>query len=206
MTAPLPRIGHAITTLGGMADDFMLTILELKARDSANQTLPFLHGHALELSAKCAILQLEQSLDPDKLGHKIQKIYAKIAVCCPEFGCLLPKPNSYARYRSIWVRDGIPNQIIELPPPDLLDEYELCFFIENIVNLKYGLDKNMELLSPIHISHKSINSKFLNLFAGTRKIYATPDLNQRAMNRGEALFGSNQATASRLHAYFGVNS
>jgi hypothetical protein len=198
------QVAHVINNIGQMADDFMLAILLMKATDKTTKTLPFLHAHALELSAKCAILQIDQAIPSDKLTHRIREAYKKITQHRLDFADLLPKDDSYTNYRKVWIRDVIPDQNIELPNPELLDEYEVCFFIENIVDLKYGFNKQMQLVSPVEISRANINSKFWKLFAGTRQIYSTNDLNERVISRGISMFGSNSAAKTNLMTYFGV--
>ena len=190
--------------MGRMADDFMFSLLILKSCHAANSSLPFLHAHALELSAKSAIFHIEGSLATEALGHDIRKLYKKISLTVSGFEALCPREESYTNYRTVWIHDD-PGQNVELPHPDTLNEWELCYFIENITDLKYGFTKKMEQVSILALQSNEVNSKFLALFAASRKIYANAALNSYALTKGRELFGATPMTDGRVRQYFGIS-
>ena len=63
------------TKLGELADDTLITIIVLKSKDNANDMLPFLHAHALELSAKAVCLKLNLNYKKLRDGHDLISIY-----------------------------------------------------------------------------------------------------------------------------------
>ena len=119
--------------MGRIADDFMFALLILKSCHAANSSLPFLHAHALELSAKSAIFHIEGSLATEALGHDIRKLYKKISLTVSGFEALCPREESYTNYRTVWIHDD-PGQNVELPHPDTLNEWRvgtLLFYREH---------------------------------------------------------------------------
>jgi hypothetical protein len=197
-------VAGSITTLANMADDVLINTLMLKSIDPENHVLPFLQVHALELAAKCALLKLEQKQTSDLLSHKIRVIFQSIIKHRPNMRNLFPSGAAFSKYRSVWIQDIDKHQNIELPNPDVLNEYEIAFWIENITELKYGFSKRFELTSSIHIFSPDVNNKFRVLFASTRAIYASAELNTRVLERGSKIFGCDSRTYSDMKIHFGI--
>ena len=195
----------AIQSLGTMADDFLLNFLLLKATAPQSKSLPFLQAHTLELVAKCALIKIENRLDPDFLSHKVLGIYKQISRQRPEVAALLPSINAFANYRTVYVSDTGTHQEVKLPEPTILEEYELAFFLDNLPNLKYGFSKKFELMSILHISSPEVNYKLRELISTTRAIYANQALNAAALESAQKVFGTDEKTLSKLKTFLGIS-
>lgn len=181
---------HVIGLWAKAADDFLLNVLLLKAKDYQNDALPFLHAHALELSAKCALL----TLDPVRkiTDHKLKKIYDDIAARDTGFGNAIPSPGSFDNYKNLYSPQTGNNTNVTLPEnPEKIYEYELCYFIENVADLKYGFHKSMKLVSALSIKYEPINDKFLKLFFACRKIYKNEVLDRATEGKSMQIFGES---------------
>jgi hypothetical protein len=164
--------------LGEKADDIFYNILLLKITDPTNGFLPFLYAHSLELSAKTACLKLE--IDYSTNGHNLMDIYKSIAEKVPFIEKLIPTEVQLRDYKKIWVSsDPILTKNINIldpkekqPNPDELLQLELAYFVDNVMNLKYGIDKKKSYVSLIQISYEGLNQHFTNLFIECRKTYS----------------------------------
>jgi hypothetical protein len=175
-----------ITQLGEMADDVMYSIMLLTVTDRSNDFLPFLYGHALELSAKAAGIELNVD---DKLlnSHDIIPIYQSIAKQIPTISQYIPTEEHLREYKNVWVSTGhVLTKNIDILNPNKrqtnlneLMQWELAYFLENIKNLKYGFDKKKIFVSIIQIIYDGLNPYFLNLFIACRNIYFIERSNER---------------------------
>ncbi|MEI6124903.1 MAG: hypothetical protein WCQ95_14905 [Bacteroidota bacterium] len=175
-----------ISQLGEMADDVLYSIILLTVTDRSNVFLPFLYGHALELSAKAAGIELNVD---DKIlnSHDIIPIYESIAKKLPTISQHIPTEEHIREYKNVWVSSGhvltknidILNPKHRQPTPNELKQWELAYFIENVKNLKYGFDKKKIFVSIIQITYNGLNPYFLNLFLACRNIYCIPSSNER---------------------------
>jgi hypothetical protein len=188
---------------GMMADDFLLTILLLKNFDYCNTGLPFIHAHVLELSAKAALYTLDPNALSDNVGHNIRYIYSRLSQLIEGFPELLPSERSFQSYNDLWWNGDGPHTVEKIPPPDELCEWELCYFIDNIVDLKYGYKKNHKLISALDIATKNLNHKFMAIFGACRKQYANIKMNAAALQKGAIMFGSTDENMRYLNKIFG---
>jgi hypothetical protein len=195
---------HVISSLGQLADDFFITVLLLKSSDPQNMALPFLHAHVLELSGKAACHALSASMSGLSNGHDIMGIYQCLAAKLPAVTTVLPTTSQMLQYPSVWFRPDGSTRDIELPPPDELDALELCYFIDNAMDLKYGFTKRLDQISGLHIPYAEINSRFLGLFRTSRDAYADADLNTRMKQRLYGPFGKSPETDRKLLALLGI--
>lgn len=163
--------------LGEKADDIFYNIILLKNVDPTNRFLPFLYAHSLELSAKTVCLKLD--IDYSTNGHNLMNIYKSISKKVPVIEKLIPTEKHLEDYKKIWVSsEPILNKDINIldpkekqPNPDELLQLELAYFIDNVMNLKYGIDKKKSYVSLIQISYPSLNRHFANLFIECRCLY-----------------------------------
>ncbi len=170
-------IKYAIKTLSEMADDFLLGIIAIKRNDMTNNSLPFMHAHALELSAKAACYHL--GIDVKKNGHDIMSIYKLLNEHIPVLSSLVPTVKEFEEYRKTWLIGNSTQPDLYIDDPMNLYRLELAYYIDNVMNLKYGLTKDNIRVSLFEISYKELNSHFLRLFNSCRKTYLTDELNDR---------------------------
>nr|MBN1228882.1 hypothetical protein [Anaerolineae bacterium] len=187
---------------GRLADDFMLDIILLKKRDFNNGSLPFLHAHVIELATKAALLNLEGKTL--RLNHRIMDMLIHLAITLIELGPLIPSDEAFEKYRNLWLLDrGIDSyDISHIPSPDVLEEWELCYFIENIVDLKYGYTKDLRLVSMLSIVTPKLNQRFKRMFNVLRKQYSNSDATTQLLNRGLQVFGDTDSNRSVLTDIF----
>lgn len=197
------NITNIINKYSEMADDFFFSMLLLKKFNYNNQSILFQMAHIIELASKCALLKLDNHRNPSKLSHKIREIFDQLKILHPSLVDFLPEDSLYSQYRTLYVQDGS-DQSITLPPPDQLWQMELCFIIENITDLKYGFNREMELVSAIRICSPDINYKFTNLFKELRKIYATDELNKRIWIIAAEMGAIGSQNEDSLKDYFGL--
>jgi Txe/YoeB family toxin of Txe-Axe toxin-antitoxin module len=163
-------------------------------------SLPFLHAHTLELSAKAACYQLGVSLASVKNGHDIIRIYGLLKSSLPNLNSAIPTGSHLTNYKKIWFPSNAPVSNVQLPPPDELDNLELAYFVDNVMNLKYGFTKQLIQVSSLAIAYKEVNSKFLALFRICRDTYADTDLNERLKGKIFGLFGRTIETEKKIYA------
>ena len=168
---------YAIQTLSEMADDFLFSIIAVKRNDFTNNSLAFLHAHALELSAKSACYKL--GIDIKKNGHNIMSIYSLLELHVPQIKSLRPTSQELDEYKKTWLRGDSSNTSFDIKNPDELYRMELSYFIDNTMNLKYGITKENIQVSLFEMSYAEINSHFMRLFNTCRNIYVTTELNER---------------------------
>src|SRR5437773_558871 len=58
-----------------------------------------------------------------------------------------------------------------------------AYFIDNIVNLKYGIDKTPAYISVISLHYDHFNPHYLNLLSFCRNIWSNSELNKRLKNK-----------------------
>lgn len=170
--------------LGRKADDIIYNIILLKFADPTNSFLPFMYAHSLELSVKTACLKL--GIDFSKDNHNLMNIYNKIQRDIPSIGNLIPTQQHFTEYKKIWVKtEPILTKNINILDPkekqpnlDEILQLELAYFIDNVMNLKYGVDKKNSYVSVIQISYEGLNRHFINLFVECRKIYANDNIDR----------------------------
>ena len=190
---------HVSSQFGKMADDFFFCILMLKSSCSQNNSLPFLHAHTLELSAKAACLKLDIPL-PSKNGHNILDIYSLLQPILPSLEKDIPTSRHLWEYKKIWFNIKTQGHNIELPHPEELYKLELAYFVDNVMNLKYGFNKKMEQVSSVSISNKEINSGFLSLFNTCRNVYADSEINNEIKEKLYNVFGRSPETDRKIAA------
>jgi len=195
---PLPI--PIITSLGEMADDVFLSVCFLTIADSLNKFLPFLHGHVLELTAKtaCKKLGLDYMQIKSKSGHNLFEIFKLLQTKVPEIVPHLPTEEHFQNYQRVWVQTGAvltKNINIDfLPPPSELWKWELAFFMDNVMNLKYGVDKEDIYVSILQMTNKSLNPDFLNLFTICRSVYSIPRSNRTLKGKLIGIFQETEDT------------
>jgi hypothetical protein len=187
---------------GRLADDFMLDIILLKKRDFQNESLPFLHAHVIELATKAALIKAEGEIQ--NLNHRIMDMLNRLAKSIEELGTLIPSDEAFIKYRELWLRDrGAGNyEISYIPAPEVLEEWELCYFIENIVDLKYGYTKDLRLVSVLSVATPTLNQRFKRLFKTLRKQYSNSNATTALINRGLKIFGNTDSNRSVLEDVF----
>jgi hypothetical protein len=197
ITVPPDKAAQAF---GQMADDYLFATVLHKSIYKMSSTLPFLHAHALELSAKAACHELGLSLADLRNGHDLMEIYRILETVIPEITGLIPTSSELNDYKNVWLRDYGTPQHITLPPPNELDRLELAYFVDNIMNLKYGFTKGLVSVSMIRISYSEINSSFLSLYRCCRAAYENIELNTRIKAEFCRIFGGTPETHQRIHA------
>jgi len=187
---------------GRLADDFMLNIILLKKRDFQNESLPFLHAHVIELATKAALINVEGEIE--SLNHRIMDMLYRLANSVDELGTLIPSDEAFIKYRELWLSDRGPGNYVisNIPAPEVLEEWELCYFIENIVNLKYGYAKDLRLVSVLSVATPTLNQRFKRLFKVLRKLYSNSDATTILINRGLKIFGNTDSNRSVLEDVF----
>lgn len=173
---------HRTMRLAEMADDFLIYIIMVKSNPENFKemvSLPFIHGHALELSIKSACLHIgvkdEEFSKVGKNGHNIIGLYDLL---CSKtiIKSTFPSKADMNAVESFFTK----TQISELPKDlDTLDLLEMAFFCKNVIDLKYGSHKDGSNISNIGIEYKHINHIFLNFFKEVRKIYSNVSLDAR---------------------------
>jgi hypothetical protein len=103
---------YAIQTLSEMADDFLFAIIAVKRNDFTNNSLAFLHAHALELSAKAACYKL--GIDVKNNGHNIMSIYSLLEHHIPQIKTLKPTNQELEEYKKTWLRGDSPNTSFDI--------------------------------------------------------------------------------------------
>lgn len=193
---------EVVEKFGRLADDFMLDIILLKKRDFQNESLPFLHAHVIELATKAALINTNGKIE--SLNHRIMDMLSRLATSINDLGKLIPSNEAFIKYRELWIRDrGAGNyEISQIPAPELLEEWELCYFIENIVDLKYGYTKDLCLVSVLSVSTPNLNQRFKKLFKVLRKQYSNSDATTALINRGLKIFGNTDSNRSALEDVF----
>jgi hypothetical protein len=189
----------AAQAFGRMADDYFVATILHKTFYKISSTLPFLHAHALELSAKAACHELGLSLTVLKNGHDLMGIYKILETEIPEIIDLIPTSAELNDYKNVWLRDDGTPQNITLPPPNELVRLELAYFVDNVMNLKYGFTKGLVAVSMLQISYSEINSSFLSLYRCCRAAYANIELNIRIKAELCRIFGDTPDTHQRIH-------
>lgn len=189
---------HLASQFGQMADDFFFCIIMLKGTSEQNRSLPFLHAHVLELSAKAACYKLGISIAGIKTGHDILSIYDLLKPHLPNLTNTLPATSHLRDYKKIWFPGNTPMSNVTLPPPDEFDNLELAYYVDNVMNLKYGFTKQLVQIDNIQLSYKEVNSKFLTLFTTCRNVYADVDMNQRIKGKIYAVFGQSAETERKI--------
>lgn len=189
---------YAIRTLSEMADDFLLAIIAIKHNDMTNDSLPFLHAHALELSAKTASYHF--GIDIKKKGHDIMSIYGLLENFIPTINSLVPTPEEFAEYRKTWLIGNSTETSFDIKNPDHLFRLELAFYIDNVTNLKYGITKENVQVSLFDMFYKEINQHFLRLFNNCRRTYVTDKLNNRFKEKIFKSVGQNEETEKKCNA------
>jgi len=181
--------------LGRTADDIIYNIILLKSTDPINSFLPFMYAHSLELAAKTACLILE--IDYSTNGHNLMNIYKSLSEKVPTIKNYVPSEKHLVEYKKIWVSsEPILTKNINIldpkekqPNPDELLQLELAYFIDNVMNLKYGVDRKKSYVSIIQISYPGINRHFINLFIECRKIYADDISDEQFTSKFYRTFG-----------------
>jgi len=187
---------------GRLADDFMLDIILLKKRDFQNESLPFLHAHVIELATKAALINADGKIE--SLNHRIMDMLHRLATSIDKLGPLIPSDETFIKYRELWLKDrGAGNyKITHIPPPEVLEEWELCYFIENIVDLKYGYTKDLCLVSVLSVTTPILNQRFKRLFKALRQQYSNSNATKVLINRGLKIFGNTDSNRSVLEDVF----
>jgi hypothetical protein len=186
--------------LGSMADDFFFSIVILKQADSASRTLPFLHAHCLELSAKAACYKIDPT--EKALGnHEIMKLYDKIATRDSDMHSILPNDTYFTGYRNFFVPENlatsydydnsVPRNVVS---PSEFFKYEISYFIEEIIGLKYGVTKKMETISLKRYAYSEVNPEFLKIFNFCRKIYTNLQMDNRIKEKMYSKFEKTEDT------------
>jgi hypothetical protein len=185
--------------LGSLADDFFFSIILLRRDDPRSRALDFLHAHCLEISAKAACYKLR--IEDDSLnGHKLKNIYKLLAKHDPSISNVLPEDEHYLNYTKLWVPENLANDDDKKSTPRYIlpressSKYELAYFIENTVNLKYGFTKLKSQVSVAQRIHSHINPEFLKLFNFCRKIYADANMDKRIKEKMHSAFGETEDT------------
>ena len=62
-------------------------------------------------------------------------------------------------------------------------EYELCFFIEDAANLKYGFGKKRDQIGGVHLAYDYINPRFIDVYSACRNIFRTKQHDERLSQR-----------------------
>lgn len=179
-----------VASFGQMADDVLFNILITKNKDCSNSFLPFLHAHALELSAKAVCYKLNLDLKNIKNGHDIISIYKLIATKLPDIIKYIPTAENLKDYKKLWI-PGVENKNnyeINCMPPNIL-QLELAYFVDNITNLKYGFNKELLSVSVLNVCFQDLNLCFLNLYKFCRDVYATPLNNEMFKKKVIETFG-----------------
>ena len=189
---------HMIDRMSETADDFFHSILILKTQDKQNNSIPFLHGHVLELSAKTACCKLDIDFSSAKHGHDVIKIYNLLKIKIPEIEPFIRTTLSLTKYKDIWLPGNSSNSNVQLTEQNELQRLELAYIIDNVMNLKYGFNKNYEQVSRIQIYYDSINEYFCSLFKLCRQTYQTDKLNNRLKQKMYTFFGKTESTNIRL--------
>ena len=104
---------HVASQFGPLADDFFISIAFLRGSDPDNLSLPFLHAHVLELSAKAVCHKL--GVDIENVSHDVLKIYALLRPHLPDIATLIPTPVHLDAYKKTWVREDAAHRGVELP-------------------------------------------------------------------------------------------
>ncbi len=173
-----------------MADDFILSILMLKSKDCESLALPFLHAHALELSAKCALLTLDPRANVSH--HNLKLLYDDIAKFQTEFSSAIPPQESFEISKKLYPPPTGGSTIVTWPENmDRIWEYELCYFIANVADLKYGFFKDGKQVSVTQIPSEQVNREFLKLFFACRRIYKNDDLDGIIRCKSVKVFGAS---------------
>jgi len=186
---------YAIRTLSEMADDFLLAIIAIKHNDKTNESLPFLHAHALELAAKTASYHF--GIDIKKRGHDIMSIYSLLESHIPNIKTLVPTRDEFETYRKTWLVGNSVETSFDIKNPEELFRLELAFYIDNVTNLKYGITKENIQVSLFDIFYKEINEHFLRVFITCRKTYMTDSLNTRFKKKIFGAVGQNVETEKK---------
>ena len=189
---------HVVPQFAQMADDFFFGILLLKTFESGNSSLPFLHAHVLELSAKAACYKLGIPITGINNGHDILGIYKLLEPSIPNIASVIPTSAHLTDYKNIWFPSDAPLSNVALPPPEELHKLELAYYVDNVMNLKYGFTKQLVQVSCLQVSYKEINSIFLLLFTACREIYLDNDLNLRIKNKIFGVFGDTDETKKKI--------
>lgn len=194
----MPEDSLSIESFGNMADDFMLNIILLKKRDFQNQVLPFLHAHSLELASKAAALALGIEFPANQ--HNLRDLLSELSQSIDGLASVLPSEESYERYRELWLADSGPmNYELSNIPTEHLEDWELAYYVDNIVDLKYGTKKNGSLVSVLHVARPILNQKFKGIFRHLRSQYSdSSEIVQRALT----VFGDNDSNRDALADIF----
>ena len=198
--------------LSSKADDIIYNIILLKFADPLNSFLPFLYAHSLELAAKTACLKLD--IDYSTSGHNLINIYNSLSEKVPTIRNYVPSDKHLVDYKKIWVssepiltRDiNILDPRQKQPNPDELMQLELAYFVDNVMNLKYGVDKKKSYVSLIQISYPGLNPHFMNLFIECRKIYANDTSDKQFTSKFYRTFERSKENEEFLNNFLSRNS
>lgn len=167
-----------------LADDFfVLVLLAKKTPELANRALPWIFSHILELSLKASCIIFGQKFYGHDLSSLWSSVQDKITVVN-----LWPEELHFEMYRKVFIREGAKPILDSLPAPEHLYKAELAYWIDNIVDLKYGFDLKSKMVSIVHISYEGLNPAFLRLFKTLRDTYRDSNLNKRYEAKIKALF------------------
>jgi hypothetical protein len=165
---------HIGNVMGRIADDYLVSIAMTKSSIYDSLTLPFMHSHALELAAKSAALRTMPFEEVVNYGHNIKRLLSTLATGHSSIEKSLPSDQAFRRYGSVFPRtDNTPGVNIYLPSDDVLMEYELCFFIEGVADLKCGFGKNRDQVGGVHLAYDYLNPCFVDLYRACRNIFRT---------------------------------
>lgn len=193
------NLQDAIRILAQSADDHYFTFTLLKVTDSTNFAIPFTMGHVMELSLKAAYLACHKEIPAP--NHRLRTLAAKLFDQIEPLESLWPSDEAFSRYRELYMPyDSTKREISYIPPNP--DEWELAYCIENVGDLKFGLNKSFFPVSLVNVHRPdSLNNRFLRIFNLLRQNYRTSQLDQEISEKlTKALRGDPKTAGCFLSA------
>jgi len=175
--------------LSYLADDFFILILlekslgNIQNMGANNRALPWVSSHVLELSLKATCIHFKKQY----FGHNLRNLWDQVKSKFNNQN-IWPEPKYFEIYKKVFIPQENEQVISGLPIPDNLQRAELAYWIDNVTNLKYGIDKNDLMISTVHLGYVGLSKAFLDLFKGLRNTYKTEALNNRYRKQIEAKF------------------
>jgi hypothetical protein len=189
----------AIKTMIAFCDDFIFDIVIVRHFDESNdyingrnRTCLFLYGHTIELAIKTAFLY-KFGETPDA-SHNTTRMLKKLCDHSPSIASKSPKPKHFEQYKEVYLASGGKVQNTKYPKREDLDFLEIAFAMDCGKNLKYGLDRNMDLVTSITINKldRKVNIKFLKFLHSLRDIYANEEADSHLRQKLLQINGENK--------------
>lgn len=172
-----------------LADDFFIIALLAKTTpEKENQSLPWIFSHIIELSLKSCCIKFNKKFSGHELGTLWDSIKDKVAN-----NELWPEPMHFEMYKNLFISGKTKNPILKgIPTPEHLYKVELAYWIDNIKDLKYGFNKESQMVSIVHMVYEGLNPDFLKLYRFLRDNYKNENLDLRYSKKIKALFSQEE--------------